>query len=101
MESPFEIGDKAPSTGFAAGLAAWSRRGCTLDSIEFEGGFVVLPEGGILIFLSQITVADGKNVELVSHEATERVLRRAHDGFAADVEARVDKDGAARAFLES
>src|SRR5436190_1821273 len=53
-----------------------------------------------LVFLSQITVADSKNVELVSHETAERVLRRAHDGLAAHIEARIHEDRTASFPLE-
>src|SRR5438552_1013813 len=71
------------------------------SSVELERGGVVGLFPGILFRLGEVAVADGERVYLRSHEAAERVLGRADDRLAADVEARVDEDRAAGALLEA
>src|SRR5207245_2465401 len=69
-------------------------------SIKLESRFVILFQRRILAFLAQIAVADREDVELVSHETAERVLRRTHDGLAAHIEARIHEDRTASFPLE-
>src|SRR5215471_5739312 len=69
-------------------------------SIELEGIFVAPPEAFRLIVLPQETIPDGQDLDLRPHETAEGILRGAHDGLSAHVEARVHEDGAAGARLE-
>ena len=69
-------------------------------SVEFERGLVILLKGGVLVFFAEEAVADGERFNSGAHEAVERVLRRAHDGFAAHIETGIDDDGAAGQALE-
>ena len=54
----------------------------------------------ILHFLPEKAVAHGKRLDLGTHEATERVLRSAHDRLPAHIEAGVDDHRTAGELLE-
>src|SRR6058998_875961 len=70
------------------------------SSVGLEGRLVIALEGGILAFLAQVAISGGESIELASHEAAKRVLRRAYDGFAAHVEAGIHEHRAAGSALE-
>ena len=72
-----------------------------LVSVQLELVLVNDLERRILILLSKDRVPDDEQVELRSHETSERILRRADDGLAAYVEARVDHHRAAGQGVES
>src|SRR5262249_45845347 len=58
-------------------------------------------ERGVLLGFAQHAIANHEQLDLVTHEATERVLRRADDRLAAHVEARVHQRAAAGLLPES
>src|SRR5205807_5911372 len=71
------------------------------SSIEFESALVILAEGRVLHFLLEKAVAHRERLDLGAHEATECVLRSAHDRLPAHVEAGIDDHRAAGAALEA
>src|SRR5262249_22805531 len=70
-------------------------------SIRFELILVILFQCRILLLLAQQTIAGHKQLDVVAHEATKCILRRAHDRFAAHIEACVYQHWTARFGLES
>src|SRR5690606_18539250 len=70
-------------------------------SIELELGFVTGLEGWVLLRLVEQHVLDGEVFDFSTHEAVKTILRRAHDGLAAHIEARVHHDRAIRKRLEA
>jgi hypothetical protein len=58
-----------------------------IQLIEFIPVFLFLPSG-LLLFFEKV-IAYYKAVHFCPHEATVRVLRGAHDGFATNIETRV------------
>src|SRR5688500_12350229 len=70
-------------------------------SIRLESRLVVLPERGILVLLAQVAVAHREDLQVVAHEAAERIFGCTHDRFTAHIEARVHEHGTARLALES
>src|ERR1035438_2580310 len=61
---------------------------------------VIESQRWILVFLAQEAIAHGQRLDLRSHEAAERVLRRPYNGLAAHVEAGVHDYRTASQFLE-
>src|SRR5665647_2905659 len=59
--------------------------------IRLERHAVIHLKRSILLFLPQHAITDREQIELVAHEATKSVFRRAHDRLAADVEGGVDQ----------
>src|SRR5262245_52322792 len=70
-------------------------------SVQLELAPVVSAEGRVLVFLAQVAVPGRQHFDLRPHEAPQCLLRRAHDGLAADIEARVDEHWATRQLLEA
>ena len=68
----------------------------SLPSIELEGVLVVDPERRVLVVLVEKAVAGHQHLDVGAHETAERVLRRAHDGLAAHIEAVLTTTGQAR-----
>src|SRR5688500_10124133 len=65
--------------------------GAAGGSVELEGILVVDLQRRILRLLGEQAVADGERLDVAAHEAAEGVFGRAHDRFAANVEAGVDQ----------
>src|SRR5438132_13642684 len=65
------------------------------SSIVLEGVPVVELEARRLSLFAQVSIAADEDLDLRAHEAAERVLRRAHDRLAANIETRVDDHRAA------
>src|SRR5258708_31372315 len=92
------IDEKLPPLSGMGGGSRLNRRiffSESYGSVRFESGLVILSQSGILVFLPQIAVPDCEEIEFISHEAPESVLRRANDRFPAHVEARVHEHRAA------
>src|SRR5579863_5138231 len=70
-------------------------------SIGFETILVFAAQGRILILFAQHAVAGDQHFDVGTHEAAEGIFRRAHDRFAADVEARIDQYRTAGADIET
>src|SRR4051812_20165931 len=70
-------------------------------SVQLERRTVILFEAWVLLGLFHHAIADHQKVEFVAHEAAERILRRADNRLAADVEAGVDQHRTARAPLKA
>src|SRR5262245_13851961 len=68
--------------------------------IQIELVLVILGERRVLHGFVEHAIADSEHLHLRAHEAPKCIFGRAHDGLAADVEARIDQHGTARAPLE-
>ena len=71
---------RARATVGAVERTGWLARG----SVGFEFVRVVELEAGVLLLLREQAVAYRQRLDLGAHETTDRVLRRAHDGLAAN-----------------
>src|SRR5262249_37294558 len=80
---------------------AWEGVILTPISIRLELILVIPFQGWILLLLAQQTIADHKQLDVVAHEATKCILRRAHDRLAAHIETCVYQHWTARFGLES
>src|SRR5262249_12715684 len=81
------------------GSAIPPNRSCSL-SIRLELVLVVDPQCRVLLLFPEIAVADGKNLDVGTHESAKCILGRPDHGLAAHVEAGIDQHAAARQLLE-
>jgi hypothetical protein len=58
-------------------------------SVKLEIVFVVLLPAVVVLFLVQHGITHDQQIDFGSHEATEGVFGRTHDGLAAHIETRI------------
>jgi len=76
-----------PMRGITMGVQPRAQR----RSIQLKGGFVVLLQGRVLVFLAQVAIAYCQDVQLGAHETPEGLFRGTDDGFTAHIEAGVSQ----------
>src|SRR5215467_439753 len=68
--------------------------------IKLECRFIVLFQRRILVLLAQIAITNCKTIQFRTHEAPERIFRRADNGLSTDIEAGIDQDRVSRLAFE-